>query len=104
MILRREMENVGDICDFYENTFDQLITMVMLRLADPGVQEWLKQEGLERIHKNMDRGLDAWNNHGGPDLLMRDIMEELADATVYEAMRMNQDIHNNKMNYTPDGH
>ncbi len=44
---------------------------------------------IERVAENTPiYGIEGWNNHGAPEKLIRDIQEELADAIVYEIMRM----------------
>lgn len=103
---RTDICNIEDMCEFYDDIFERVINDLYLRLRNTEFQQWLKEEGFRRIednYHNYDNPEEAWMNHGDPGLLFRDMAEELADATVYTAMRLNQHLFTTE-NYsiTPD--
>ncbi len=91
-----QLETKEDVLQFFEKNFSHCLGTVQLRLDNKQVREWLLKEGLRRIEATWDYfGSDDWESHWNPDVIIRDIFEELADAIVYEAIAQANQAHGN---------
>ncbi len=92
-----QLETKEDVLQFFEENFNYCLRTVRLRLSNEQVGEWLLKEGLRRIEATWDYfGPDDWKSHWNPDVIIRDIFEELADAIVYEVIaKANAEAHGN---------
>ncbi len=80
------METLEEVLEFYNQNFDESVVRLIYKLQDPSYRTVMKTEGIKRIEAGWkEYGTTSWNYASDNDIL-QDILEELADGTVYEAI------------------
>ncbi len=86
-----DIKSPDDVCQYLEDNFEQAHTSTIELLADNS--DYILTEMKKRARENwFIYGPSGYGDHGAPQKLVRDVMEELADAVLYEVMKISNGI------------